>query len=278
MKKILIPSEFSPVSDNALEYALEFNKKVNAKILLFHSFFIPISATEIPIVIPTDLELKTEAIGLLNKLKTKYLKKYPQNHFSVEVHEGVPEFEIVDAAKKFKCDLIIMGTHGASGMRKFLIGSNTVSVIDKSVLPVIAVPEKAKINGLKKIVFASNYGSDDFKNVFELIDIARLFESEITLLHINENKMDRTMAFAELEGFCKQLKEESQYSKISFKLLEDLDVYIGLNNYLEEVKADMLAISMRNRSWVQKIFNSSITKKMIYHTHIPIIAFHTAID
>ena len=156
MKKILFPTDFSPVANNALEFAMEFNKKINAKILLFHSFFVPISATEIPIVIPTDIELETEAIGLINKLKTKYLKKYPQNHFSVEVHEGVPEFEIVDAAKKFKCDLIIMGTHGASGMKKFLMGSNTVSVIDKSVLPVIAVPEKAKINGLKKIVFASN--------------------------------------------------------------------------------------------------------------------------
>lgn len=278
MKKILIPTDFSPVADNALEFALEFNKKVNAEILVFHSFFIPISATEIPIVIPTDIELKTEAIGLLNKLKSKFLNRYPQNHFSLEVHEGVPEFEIVDAAKKYKCDLIIMGTHGASGMKKFFIGSNTASVIDKSVLPVIAVPENGKIKGLKKIVFASNYGSDDFKNVFELIDIARLFDSEITLLHINENKMDKTMAFAELEGFCNQLKDESRYSQISFKVLEDLDVYHGLNNYLEEVKADMLAISMRNRSWLQKIFDRSITKKMIYHTHIPIIAFHTTID
>ena len=114
--------------------------------------------------------------------------------------------------------------------------------------------------GLKKIIFASNYGSDDFKNVFELINIAKLFESEIIQLHINENKMDKTMAFAELEGFCNQLKDESQYSKIIFKIQEDIDVFHGLNIYLEEVKAVMVAISIRNRSWVQNIFNRSKQK------------------
>jgi len=169
-----------------------------------------------------------------------------------------------------------MGTKGASGIGE-LIGTNAARVISDSICPVIAIPENAKMKGLQKIVFAANYGEDDFRNIFDLIDIARLFDSEVILLHVKDEANNNAMEYAELEGFRNHVINESKYPKISLKLLEDEDVYEGLNFYLEEIKADMLAISMRNRSFIQKLFNRSLTKKMVYHSHLPVLAFHTSV-
>jgi nucleotide-binding universal stress UspA family protein len=278
MKTILVPTDFSANAENAVNYAAGLNKKLNAKILLYHSYYTLIPATDVPLNLPDDAEIKKSAVDSVERLKNKFQKLYPEMRFDAEVTEGFTEEEIIHEEKKAKCDLVIMGTRGASGLGEMLIGSNTAAVIGKSICPVIAVPEQARMKGLNKIVFAANYGTDDFKNVYDVIDLARLFGSEVILLHVNTGDMNKTMEFAELEGFKNQIAAESKYPNISFKLLDGKDVYHGLNFYLEEIKADLLAISIRNRTFVQKIFSRSITKKMAYHSHIPVLAYHTSVQ
>ena len=133
------------------------------------------------------------------------------------------------------------------------------------------------MNGLHKIVFATNYGNDDFRNVFDAIDIARMFGSEIVLLHVSTGDYSRTMEVEEIEGFKQQVSLESGYTKITYELLEDEDVYHSLKGYLSDSNADMLAISMRQRTFFQKMFSRSLTKKMAYHSRIPVLAFHTSV-
>jgi hypothetical protein len=168
-----------------------------------------------------------------------------------------------------------MGMHDTGALKKLFIGSNTVRIMEKSSCPVIAVPENAQLKHLNKIVFAANYGIDDFKNAFDLIHFARLFNAEVILLHVTGLENEKAFDYSQLSGFKNQLEQDSGYSNISIKLFEDKDVYEGLNLYLNEVNADMFSISMRNRSFFNKIFEASLTKKMLYHTHIPIMIFHT---
>src|SRR6185369_16986926 len=171
MKTILIPTDFSSCADNALSYAAEFNKWYKGAILIFHSYLIPVPVTDLPLV-PSDAELKNTAMNAVVKLKSEFMSAYPDMKFDVDVNEGYVTDEIVEEEKKAKCDLVIMGTRGANGISELLIGSNTTSVVGKSICPVMVVPEYAKMKGLNKIVFAANYGVDDFKNVFDIIDIA----------------------------------------------------------------------------------------------------------
>ncbi len=277
MKKILVPTDFSDNANNALTYASELNKKINAEIMLFHVYTIPVIATDIPVFVLTEGEVQADAEFKLDKLKQEYKALYPAIEFKTKASMGLAKSGIIDEEKEARYDLVVMGTRGASGMSGFFVGSYTASVIGKSVCPVIAVPENARMTGLNKIVFAANYGTDDFENVFEVIEIARLFDSEVILLHVATGELNKTFEFAEIEGFKEQISGESGYDKISFRLLEDVDVYHGLNFYLEEIKADMLIINMRNRTFAQKFASGSLTKKMAYHTHIPLLAFHTDI-
>ena len=77
--------------------------------------------------------------------------------FDVDMGNGFAEEEVTEEEKKIKCDLVIMGTYGAKGPFEIMIGTNAAGVIDKSICPVIVVPEKATAGRLNKIVFATNY-------------------------------------------------------------------------------------------------------------------------
>lgn len=274
MKTILVPTDYSENAENALTYACEINKQLNYKILLFHSYHIPIPVSDIPVVPVSEAEVRRNSVNALNAIKKNMEKSYAGMEFNVLANMGLADDEIVNEAKNLKCELIVMGTHGKSGLGDYIMGTNTATVIGNAPCPVLAVPEKVAFKGIHKIVFAADYGTHNFDNALHVVNLARHFDSELILLHITKGKMDENFEYAELEAFKHRLSEQSGYPKISFKLLEDTDIYHGLNIYLDEINADMLAISMRNRNFFQKIFDRSLTKKMIYHSHLPTLVFH----
>ena len=277
MKTILVPTDFSEKSINALEYALEMNKKFHAEIGLFHSYFIPLPATEIPTALPDESIIRKAAQKSLNEIKERCQGQFPDMIFKSTISEGLPEIEILEEEIRKKCDMLVMGTHGTNTLKKFLIGSNTSVIIERSTCPVIAVPEHARFKQINKIVFAANYGVDDYKNVFDLVDFAQHFDSEIILLHVSTGDHEKAFDYNQLNSFKDQVAKETGYSKISFKLFEDKNIYEGLNLYLDDINADMFTMSMRNRSFFKRVFQPSLTKKMAYHTHLPILVFHTDI-
>ncbi len=275
MNTILFPIDFSPASINALEYGIELNKNIKSKIILFHSYFIPIPVSEAPIAMPSDLSIKNEAAESLNSIVIKYRKLFPEMTFNSNLVEGFANDEIISEIIKTKCDLVIMGMKEISVLKHFFIGSNTTKVLEKSTCPVLVVPENSRMKRIKKIIFAANYGIDDFNNVNELISFAKIFDSEIILLHISDNSENLAFDYNQLGEFKNKIYEESGFDKISFKVFENENTYEGINLYLEEINADLLSISTRYRTFIQNIFQSSLTKKMVYHTQLPILVFHT---
>jgi nucleotide-binding universal stress UspA family protein len=274
MKTILIPTDFSKNSDNAVHFALELNKKLNAKITLFHSYVVPAYASDIPVVMSSDEELKNIAQKGMENLTGKLQKEYPGMNIETMILDGYAEDEIVAATTDKKTDLVIMGTQGASGLREVLIGSTTAAVMEETECPVLAIPEKATFNGMHKIVFATNYAENDFENIENVIDLARKFDAEVILLHISSGELDTAYEYAAIETFKERIRQDSKYENVSFKLLESRDVIDGLSFYLDEIKADMLVMSMHHRTFFQRVFNRSKTKRMAFHTHIPLLAFH----
>ncbi|MBL0259156.1 MAG: universal stress protein [Bacteroidetes bacterium] len=275
MKNILVPTDFSGNATHAIRFALELSRKQKSKITLFHSFVLPVYATDIPVFPQADEELRKVSEEALSNLVSKLKNENPGVVIDSFVSQGYAEDEIVDAAKSSGADMIVMGTQGASGLREALVGTITASVMDHAECPIMAVPEGASFTSFDKIVYATSYAEGDFQHVEEIIDFARLFNAEVILLHISSGTVDTSYEFESIERFKERIVEDSQYERISFKLLENKSVYEGLNQFLEEVKADLVAMTLHKRSFVQKLFNRSITKRMAYHTHIPLIAFKT---
>jgi nucleotide-binding universal stress UspA family protein len=276
MKKIFVPTDFSPNAEHALRFVCELNKKLKATVVLHHSFLIPVYATEVPVLIPTDAELQQSSEEGLQQLKERFRAEYPDMRFETLVTAGYAEEEIADTAAKQHADLVVMGTRGASGIREALIGTITASVMEKAVCPVMAVPAEATWKNLDRIVFATGYAEGDFANAEWMISFARQLNAELVLLHVASDKNDKTYEFDAIERFKERLSEESRYPKLGFKLMEGRDVYEAVGSYLEEIRADMVAMTIHHRGPAEKLFQRSLTKRMAYHTHIPLIAFHEA--
>jgi nucleotide-binding universal stress UspA family protein len=274
MKKILVPIDFSNDAEHALQYALELNKKLKGKILLYHSYVLPVYATDIPLAVPDYAEMEKVAMDGLTSLQAKYRKEYPGTPIETYVSEGFAEDAITKAAEKTNADLIVMGTKGASGLREALIGTVTATIIEHAACPVIAVPPQAKWTDLDKIVYATAYEEGDFGNIEQVIAFARKMDAEVVLLHISSGKNDKAYEFDALERFRESIVQDSGFQKVTVKLIEDQNVFTCISNYIEEVNADMVAMNLRHRSFMQKLFERSLTKRMAYHTHVPLFAFH----
>lgn len=276
MKNILVPTDFSQNADNAMSYACELNLKMRTNIILVHSYSVPVPAGDTLVVPIDDTELNALSIANLTKTRDKLHMKYPEMQIEVKSTMGMAADEIVNLAEENNCELIVMGTHGASGLGAVLLGTNTANVIERAKCAVIAVPENAVFNGLKKIVFAADYGNHNFEQIKHVVDFARMFGSEIILLHISTGEVEGVFEDKEIARFKEQVISESGYNNVTYRLIEDKDVFHGINQYLEQHKPDMLAISMRTRSLFERLFSRSLTKRLAYQTHTPLLALHIA--
>lgn len=144
IQKILVPVDFSEYSKMALDYSIEFSKRFNSDLILIYVIE--------PIVYPSDFglgqipinqvdfEIQSKAEEELKKLIDE--KVPPEVKSSFVVRTGKPFLEIINAAQEFNCDLIIIATHGHTGIEHILFGSTAEKVVRKSPIPVLTVREK----------------------------------------------------------------------------------------------------------------------------------------
>jgi nucleotide-binding universal stress UspA family protein len=142
LRRILVPTDFSKHSQNALQYAMAFADKFGAELHLLHvvqdlALFVPDTVAGTPPVVPPVAQL-TAAVreGLLRVIRENGLERFT---VCPEVREGTPFYEIVRFAKEKDVDLIVMGTHGRSGLAHVLLGSVTEKVVRKAPCPVLTV-------------------------------------------------------------------------------------------------------------------------------------------
>jgi nucleotide-binding universal stress UspA family protein len=142
LKRILVPIDFSKHSDNALTYAAAFAEKFGAELYLLHvmqdlSMFIPDPAAATPPILPPGEQLAEAVRGALDRI----VRDHRLERFTVRpaVREGTPFYEITQHARENAIDLIVMGTHGRSGLVHVLMGSVTEKVVRKAPCPVLTV-------------------------------------------------------------------------------------------------------------------------------------------
>jgi nucleotide-binding universal stress UspA family protein len=274
MKTILVPTDFSAEANNALDFAIELAKREKAKIILLHAFNITYISPDMPIEY-FDKNLLEEKNGAA-KILLRSQNKIKKHHLECDVinKRGDAVDMIIDITHKKKIDLVVMGTKGASGLKEIFMGSHTADVISHVNCPVIAIPKRASSHTIKKIVFATDYHSSDINALKKLAAIASIFRSKITVLHISDEEYTREHEEAYIERFTAKVKQKINYRYISHDLIYGYDIEEELETYLRKNRADILAISTKHRNLFERIFGSSITKKLAYHTKIPMIVFH----
>ena len=135
LKEILVPVDFTECTEKALFYAIPFARQFGATVTLLHVLeqaFVP--ATEFGMVV--DVDVSKDAIRELEKIRDRVAK---QVKCRLMMRQGGAEYEIINAAKELDCDLIILGTHGRTGVDRLLMGSTAEKVVRKAGCPIFVV-------------------------------------------------------------------------------------------------------------------------------------------
>lgn len=274
INKILTPTDFSGCSINALKVAARLANEWGAKLIITNACQKPVAYSDTS-VLSHSRNLIKEAEANANMAFERVLESVTELEgvdYHFEVKHAFPQDAIISQVLMEEIDLVVMGTTGASGFRGILMGSNTYTVAKNVKCPVLAIPEKAATTStFRKIVLAKDYNSTASKDTFAvLIELARIFNAEIHVLHVSE-KMTIDPKEAEeakkLDTYLKGLKHS-----FHFELDDHIDE--GINKYIEEHSIELLTLVAKKHHLLDKIFKGSMTRKMAYHSKVPFLILH----
>lgn len=269
MKKILIPTDFSEASGNAVEYAAALASDFQAKIILLN--------VVVPSVVIEDISaaayLITEAeLSENNKklMKSEIVRLSEKYHILVEgyIRKGLPT-EIIEKFTMTKnVDLIVMGMKGR-GKSNSKFGSTTTMLIRKSKVPVLVIPRRINFKPLKQITFASEFVMD-MEDHLVLEHLAEKYNSNIKVLNVQKNK-----ELMSVENAIGKIETDLSFGKFnhSFDTFESDKVEKGIEEYLKNNPSDMLAMVAHKHSFLKRTFGTIHTKNMCYQTSIPLLVF-----
>ncbi len=279
MMKILVATDYSEQVMNAEHYAVQLAKMQGFYLKFLHVFEPPIAdqigsfdAEKIdysPVV--HELKKLKEHVG---RLMSSVGVKDGEIEYECLVREGHPAAQIVEEVNESFPDFVLMGTHGGSGFREFILGSQTWKVIKKAGVPVFAIPDDASFAGMKNIVFATEYREGELPVINFLTQLAIRFKAELTVLHITANVITEEFEKQISSLFKQELKNKIAYPGIKFKIEYATDIIGGLNQYTERNKSDLLVMSPEKPYFLERVFSpgSRTTKTMSIHTKLPLLA------
>ena len=275
MKKILFSTDFSETSKIAFKYIIDFLAGRTLTIELVHVFDIPItmSSSQFPRAVEG---LITERGDALREKLSGWRDMIPDTQSgNIHLIYGVyPSTEIVELADKMDVDLIVMGLRQKYSMVDRLIGTVTANTISKSKKPVLAIPQGAVYRPIRNIIFPTIMGVEDQLSLeeeealFKLIDFAHFTgETKVNFVHIQTDTIDQ------------QLKIDVIFDDVPFKGIEYTRAYApkvdeGVLKYQEDGKADMLAFYKPHRTFWERLYHSSLTRKLLFKSRIPLLIFH----
>lgn len=277
MKQILVPTDFSTCAYTAVDFAVQSAKFLPVEVTLLHAF-----------------ELKgniyTDYMGVNKEFNESLLdevqNKLAQLKSSIEETEGVAvdtcvykdsvKESILKATDDKNIDLIVMGTLGAGSIREKLWGSKTAAVIGNSKAPVMAIPYEYEWKKPEKILMATNHFEKEPAILDFLFELADLYMAKVQVAVFTDEDDDKAVTFLEhtrkTPQYEKMLKEQYKEETLTATHLFGKEFEETLQDYIKQNEIDILAMVTYQRGFWDRIFHPSMTKRMSYHTNIPLLA------
>jgi nucleotide-binding universal stress UspA family protein len=271
MKTIIIATNFSGEAENALKFVGPFAKKIDAKVILFNTFNIPLhlSNSLLPASSITTLEEKNKA--LLSRRASKLATEYDiEVGFESRLMREV-EVELEDLFTKYNADFIVMGMASRS-VAQDVFGNTTTSAMMRLKFPVLAVPKGVSFNGMKKILFAyDKLQNGSFEGLDKIRDIAMAFQAEVEIFHVQNPLEKEEMEFSEkdkIEGIFQEVKH-------SYKKIDSGAVLEEIQKEIKATKADLLIMVPQKYGFWESFIHRSKTRVMASGSEIPLLSIPT---
>ena len=274
MKKILVPTDFSDCAGDASDLAIKLAAASGAELIFLH-LAIDHYPTSYSPGIPGDLV--TYEVGqeryklqqLVDKAEAAQVKsKY-------ELILGNGQEEIKDYIKPFEIDWLVMGSHGATGIREKIIGSKTQHAIRHIDVPCIVIKHK-QASLPKSIVYASSFKKDSPKMIHDVIEFTRLTKGTLHMLYLNfpDQQVEEEVAKSEME----KLMKRSITVPYTLNVIETNDQEFGVTQFAASIKADMIAVGMESKSVLGRLLNPVMAEQLINHSALPVLVLSQKLD
>ena len=278
MKTILVPTDLSEYAKNALRVAAQLATKTKSEIVLLNVNEQVVYANPLGDYYTYDNAMDEEyqqaAVDALNKsiddLKADGILVGVPVQTSIE---SGPMLAVIETTIKEKdIDLVIMGTHGATGMEEFVVGSNTQKVIRKATCPVLSIPLAFAKTTIDTIVFPTTLKDDQAPAFKKLAEFQELFHSSINLLYMNDpaNLGDDKSVDARVNELADAVGLENiEIFSTKENVFNEEDAIL---KFATEQKADLIAMGTHQRKGLSHLIFGSITESTLNHANIPVLS------
>lgn len=201
-------------------------------------------------------------------LSKPFLKGIPV-HETVQFHQAFDG--IMEISDEHSCDLIVMGSHGATGYKEMFIGSNTEKVVRNSHIPVLVIKNDHPVFNIENFVFATDCEMETKHTFREAINFADKIGAKIHIVYINTANNFKTSKDAQdcLEEFVRG----EDLKNYSLNIYNDVTVEKGILNFARSIDAGLIGISTHGRKGLAHFFNGSISEDLVNHANQPVITF-----
>ncbi|MBS1758629.1 MAG: universal stress protein [Bacteroidetes bacterium] len=274
MKTIIVPTDFSPIAVNAMNYAIDMAKSINASLLLLHVYQVPVTYTDIPVVMISVDDIRKGAEEKLERVKNE-VEHVTSGTVKVytEARMGNVADELEDLCSKISPFAVVMGTKGHSGLDRILFGSNTLAAIKHLTWPVICVPPgKEYGNGIKQVGFAC-----DFKEVVKTtpVSVIKNFVQEFkATLHVLNTDFHNKQFKPETPEESILLHTMLEDAKPVYHFIQHHDIEDGINQFAEENNLDMIIAIPKKHKLLEGLFKPSTTRQLVFQSHVPVLCVH----
>ena len=285
MKKILVPTDFSDCSQAAYQAGMKIAGKTSAELVLLHSINTVVDWSQIEMVTPIHAELPPDSreklfpeikkqLGHVKQELIDLTKKATEAgvNASYSLAYNLAHKDVLNYAKKAEVDFIVMGSHGASGIKEALIGSNAQKVIRKAHCPVLIVKEIEKDWKMKNIAFASDFKEEETSSVADQLKYFQtIFNATLHLFFINTppHFLETTRSIRKMETFAKELGIEN----VQKHVFNEFSVEDGILQLAARHSINVIALATHGYWGFRRLINTNTAEHVVNHATTPVLTF-----
>ncbi len=273
-KTIVVPTDFSSNALTATQYAVKLSQKMGLNLHILHAYMAFRSAFQSELANQTDERRAT--LGAQKGMQS-FLQSLGQHAEQPHVSSSTIKAGLVEAVTRFTRDenteLIVMGTHGASGLKMGLLGSNTYDIAKAAFAPLLIIPANTVVDLVWHVVFFTDYQDGDKVTWNGLISLFGRFIKQCTLVHIHQENEPPTVADQEkLDQWRVQLESVARFSGLATELVQGKESVDIVNETIDRLQATLTVLTLvGGRSFFEKLTHKSLAKAIIHQPKVPVL-------
>lgn len=276
MKSLLYATDYSENSLAALKLAEMLRKKHRANLHVLHVF--DMSATFVSTLSLTYSRMEKKAFQDHKKKLLAFCETHLGSaekdapwHIALD-ENSISSDGILEKARVLGADLILVGMKGSTTIMEFLTGSTTDALIEKSPIPVLAVPEDFEPKAIKTLIYATAFEEADIRALQHIIALVQPFKTAIKLIHVATRK--EYASEDQLEWFKEMLRQKITYKRLSFDLIYSDDILSTLKTYIKEGNPQLIAMLEReDHSDIKSLWQRDTIKQLKSDTQLPLLIY-----